>query len=335
MNRSRELLVGTVILGSLVVGVGGTLWLQGTNFGRPSIEVHVLVDNVAQLGQGNAVKYLGVQVGRVGGIEVLPGGAVARVVLLLSQEVEMPVDAAVVLGPESMFGDWQAEIVSRASLPRYPFYRVPEEYQDGPVRVLGGYALPELSKLTASMDQISANLANLTDHLEIAFNETTARNLADAIENFGVVSQDLRTLVEQQSVIAGNLTASADSALEEIEEASRVARRSFERVEALLNDAQVDSIVSNVRDASVSFQAIAGELQGSSNNIARMLQTADSAFARIDRVTRSVEAGEGSLGRLITDTTLAVRTEDVLARIEVLLADLRENPARYIRLSIF
>lgn len=335
MKEHRELLAGAVILAAVVVGIGGTLWLQGARFGRGAVEVHVLVDNVAQLAEGNQVKYLGVQVGRVWGIEVVPGGAVARVVLMLTQDVQLPNDAAVVLGPESMFGDWQAEIVSRSAFPRYPFYNVPARAGPDGVRVLGGYALPELSRLTASMDQISVNLANLTDHLEIAFNETTAQNLADAIENFGVVSQDLRALVAQQSGIATSLTASADSALQEIEEASRVARRSFQRVEALLNDAQVDSIVANVRDASGSFEAIAAEMQGSSNNVARMLETADSAFARIDRLTASVEAGRGSLGRLISDTTLAVRTEEVLAQLEVLLADLRENPSRYIRLSIF
>ena len=334
MNRTRELVAGAVIIASLVVGVGGTLWLQGRNFGRAAIPVYVLLDNVGQLTRGGAVKYLGVSVGRVDEIEVISGGGAVQVVLMLSQDVELPEDAAVVLGPESIFGDWQAEIVSRATLPRYPFYPVPEPLR-GDTTVLGGYALPELSRLTASMDQISENLTNLTDHLEIAFNETTARNLATAIENFGVVSEDLRALVEQQSEIAGSLTASADSAMQEIEEASRVARRSFERVETLLNNAQVDSIVTNVRDASVSFEAIAAELQGSSNSIARMLETADSAFSRVDRLTRSVEAGQGTLGRLITDTAFAVRTEEVLAQLEALLEDLRENPGRYIRLSIF
>lgn len=335
MTRSREFMVGLVIILALAVGVVGTIWLRGSGFGRGRVPVYVLVDNVAQLAEGNVVTYLGVPVGRVEVIEVLPEGPAVRVTLLLSQDLRLPEDAAVVLGPESLFGDWKAEIVSRTTVPSFPFYQVPMNLRDGPVRVLGGYALPELSRLAASMDQVSANLANLTGHFEIAFNETTAQNLAEAIENFGIVSRDLRTLVQQQSEIAGNLTASADSALLEIEEASRVARRSFERIEALLNDAQVDSIVANVREASGSFEAIATELQGSSNNVARMLRSADSAFTRIDHLTEQVMAGQGTLGRLVTDTTLAIRTEEVLAQLEALLTDLRENPARYIRLSIF
>ena len=91
----------------------------------------------------------------------------------------------VVLGPESLFGGWQAEIVSRASFPRYPFFELPERGPAQP-RLLAGYALPELSRLTASAEQISQNLADLTDRLELAFNQETTDNLANAIANIAI-----------------------------------------------------------------------------------------------------------------------------------------------------
>ena len=40
-------------------------------------------------------------------------------------------------------------------------------------------------------------------------------------------------------------------------------------------------------------------------------------------------------GRLLADSTFAVRAEDVLRQMDLLLEDLRENPRRYVRLSIF
>ena len=43
MSPRREILVGTVIIVAVLIAVFGTLWLQGTNFGRPSIEVQVLL----------------------------------------------------------------------------------------------------------------------------------------------------------------------------------------------------------------------------------------------------------------------------------------------------
>jgi hypothetical protein len=52
-------------------------------------------------------------------------------------------------------------------------------------------------------------------------------------------------------------------------------------------------------------------------------------------MTAQIEAGEGALGRLMGDTLLIARTQDVLGQLAELLGDLRENPQRYVRLSIF
>lgn len=335
MSRGREVLVGLVIIAAVSVGVVGTLWLAGMNWGRAAVPLQVLLTDVAQLAPGNVVKFRGVQVGRVSTIEVEPDGQAVRVTLELDTELALPPDAAVLLAPESFFGDWQAEIVSGGRFPGFAFHPVPAGTTRDGVPVLGGYALPDISRLTASAEQISSNLADLTDRLEIAFNDSTAANLARAIENFGVVSEDLRALVSQQSEIARSITVSADSALAEIEASSRVARRSFERIDALLADAQVDSILGNVTSASGDIGKIAGDLAESSDELAATLARADSAFARIDRLTAQVAAGQGALGRLVVDSTLAVRAEDVLDQLGLLLQDLRENPRRYVRLTIF
>ena len=330
MTGGRELMVGLVIIFSGLTAVVGTLWLKGTNFGQPQTAVDVLLRGVGQLNQGNAVKYLGVRIGRVEGITV--DGVAVRVSMLLDQDMVMPPDPAVVLGPESLFGDWQAEIVSKVEFPRFPFYEVPVGET---ANVLGGYALPELSRLSASADLISENLADLTDRLGLAFNDSTAASLASAIANLDTISLEIRELVVQQSAMAGSLTASADTALSEIEEASIVARRSFERIESILTDAQIDTIVENVRVASIGIQDIATNLAESTGGIQATIQRADSTFARLDRITASIESGQGSLGRLLVDSTFAIRAENVLAQIDLLLQDLRENPRKYVRLSIF
>jgi phospholipid/cholesterol/gamma-HCH transport system substrate-binding protein len=323
VSRRRELLVGTVIIVAAVVAVFGTLWLQGTNWGRPSIEVDVLLTDVAQLAEGNAVKYRGVSIGKVYSITVEQDGQSVRLRLLLNSDVVLPDDPVVVVAPESLFGSWQAEIVSQERFPSYAFYDVSGAAAEGDVPVLGGYALPELSRLSASAEQISDNLAVLSERFEVAFNDETAASLAHAIDNLETISNEIR------------VTSNADSALAEIEEARRAARRSFERIDNVLTDAQIDSIVTNVRVATQSFEEIAGNLTEPSADLSGTLARADSAFARLDRLAARVESGEGALGRLMTDSTLAVRAEDVLAQLDLLLQDLRENPRRYVRLSIF
>lgn len=52
-------------------------------------------------------------------------------------------------------------------------------------------------------------------------------------------------------------------------------------------------------------------------------------------VSSSSESGDGTLGRLLQDTSTAVELESTLAELSELIEDIRENPNRYVRLSIF
>ena len=333
MTRGREFLVGAVIIVAVVIGVGGTLWLQGRTFG-PIVTVDVLTETVGQLGEGNAVQFRGVRIGYVRTIAVLPDGSGVRVTLVLESDVSLPADPAVIFATESVFGGWQAEIVSRSTFPSFPFY--PTEGRQGDVTpVLGGYALPEISRLTRSAEQISSSIERLTQRLELAFSEETAASVASAIDNIEALTVELREFATSQAEVASSITANADSALAEIELAAGAARRTFEQVEGVVGEAQLDSILANTRLATAGIRDLATELSDPTSGLGSTLERADSAFARLDRIGAQIEAGQGSLGRLFVDSTLAIRAESALEEIDLLLEDLRENPRRYIRLSIF
>jgi phospholipid/cholesterol/gamma-HCH transport system substrate-binding protein len=333
MTRGREFMVGAVIITAVAVGVLGTLWLQGRTFG-PIVPVDVLTETVGQLAEGNAVQYRGVRIGQVSTISVLPDGSGVRIALVLDSDVALPRDPAVILGAESLFGGWQAEIVSRSGYPTFPFYEIPPGTVSE-VPVLGGYALPEISRLTRSAEQISTSIERLTSRLELAFNDETASSVASAIDNIDAMTRELRTFVTEQSAVANSITANADSALAEVEMAARAARRTFENVDEVVTAARLDSILTDVGVAVAGIRDIATELADPASGLGVTLERADSTFARLDRIAAQVESGQGSFGRLLADSTFAVRAEDVLEQIDLLLQDLRENPRRYVRLSIF
>jgi phospholipid/cholesterol/gamma-HCH transport system substrate-binding protein len=322
-----------VIIVSVAVAVIGTLWLQGTTFG-PVVNLDVLTESAGQLAEGNAVTYRGVRIGQVTTIAVLPDGSGVRVTLLMESDVALPRDPVAILAPESFFGNGQIEIVSRASYPRVPFFEVPNAAENG-APVIGGYALPELTRLTRTADEIATNIEELTNRLELAFNEETTNNFADAIENIQMITEAVRELVTQQGEAAATIVANADTTLAEIELAAGAARRSFESVERTIDDAELDSLFANMRTASSEIRRVAAALADTTSGLGPTLGRADSAFARLDRIAARVEAGDGSLGRLLGDSTLVVRAEEILAELELLLQDLQENPSRYVRLSIF
>jgi phospholipid/cholesterol/gamma-HCH transport system substrate-binding protein len=307
----------------------GTLWLQDASFGRGTQEVEALFLEVGQLMNGNSVKLRGVTIGQVQEITVEPDGAAVRVRMRIREDVFLPENRAVLLAPESMFGDWQAEIVNPSDYHRFTFY------EPGEPGVMGGYALPDFSRLTAAADQISENLSILTERVEEAFTEETARNLSQAIDNIQEVSERLRQLVEAQAGAVSDLASEFETSAVELGQAAHAARLTFERAEELLGAPTTDSLMLDARATLANLKVLSEELSIAAQGAQGMIVRADSTFARLDRMTARVAAGEGALGLLMRDTTLVTQAQGVLGELAALLKDLQENPQRYVRLSIF
>ena len=329
MRGNREALVGLVIVAALVLTAAGTLWLQGFTWGQDRQIVEAVFFEAGQIMPGNGVKFRGVEVGRVGAITVEPGGELVRVRLQIGRPVVLPTDPVIILSPESLFGDWEAEIQPRDVFP-YVEYPVPPDPS-----TLPGYALPDISQLTATADRISDNLAILSDRFGIAFSEETARNIASLIDNIENVTTGLSELVEQQAVSFAEVTDGVQTATDEIASAADQVRNTFEEVTTLIETSDVDATLDNLAVISSNMRVLSEELGGTNHQIRAMAGRIDSTFLRAQAVVATLESGDGTLGRLLQDTSMAAELESTLAELSALLEDIRENPNRYVRVSIF
>lgn len=334
MNRSREVVVGAVILIGVLVTVVGTLWLKGSNFGRSSVRVDVLVEEIGQLSEGNQVRFRGVPVGRVTEFEVEPGGEAVRILLNLTEAPDLPDDVAALVAPQSLFGEWQVELISRSAL-SFEYFDVPQSASRDGVPVLGGFTMPDITRLTAAANDISQNLSVLTDRVDRAFNEETADNIRLAIENIQEASENVANLIDQQAQTFANVSGEVERAASEIGAAASIGRQVLERADGLMASGQIDTIMNNVGSITSNLDSLSSNMATATTGLDVTMARAESAFARVDRLSARVEAGEGVLGQLMSDTVLVARASGVLTQLDLLLADLRANPKRYVRLSIF
>jgi phospholipid/cholesterol/gamma-HCH transport system substrate-binding protein len=329
VNERREAWVGLVIVASIVVTVMGTLWLQGFSWGQDQRDIEAAFYEVGLARPGNALKFRGVQVGRIRDINVDPAGEFVRVSFRINEGVQLPEDPVVILSPESMFGDWQAEINPRG---RYPYANYTQPTEPG---VLPGHALPDISQLTHMADRISENLAVLTERVGIAFSDETARNIASLIDNVEEVTDRLSELVSQQAVSFTEVTDGVQRATEGIAAAAEQARVTFAGVDEVVAGAELRSTLDDLAVISTNLRGLSGELQGTNADIRDMAVRVDSTFGQVQTILARAESGEGSLGRLIQDPTMAGELEAMVVELRTLLEDIRENPRRYVRLSIF
>ena len=329
MKRRNEVTVGLVIIAGIVLLVVGTLWLKSARLGAEERTVEARFREVGQLLEGNAVKVRGVPIGRVEQIELEPDGDAVRVRMRISSKVELPRDAVVILSPESMFGDWQAEIFSRTQFPRYA-YTEPRERD-----VLPGYALPDISRLTAVADRIAENLAVLTDRISIAFTDETAANIREMINNLQGVSEQLEEMVATQEATVEEVAGNLQTATQTMGEAAASVRRTFVRLEQAMDEGEIEAIVTNARQASMQLDSLTRSLLATSEELRHAVQSADSVFTPLKDVSRGLAQGEGTLGRLAQDTLLYAELVRTNQQVQMLLLDIQRNPRKYIQLRVF
>ena len=329
MKRRNEVVVGAVILLSIVLLIWGTIWMKGSGFGREETVVKARVPEAGQLLDGAAVKLRGVPIGRVEDIALEQNSGGVLITMNIATDVRLPEDPVVLLSPESMFGDWQAQIFPRSSFPQYPYAESPDP------NIMPGYSLPDISRLTAVADQIANNMANLSDRFEEAFTQETAQNVRDAIENIQKVSEQLTALISRQNENADEVATSLARTSEALGSAASTAGRAFAEFEAAVGQGRLSGIMTNVQSTSANADSLTRVLLGTVQDLRVAAASADTAFRAVGAIAQGVNRGEGTLGRLMRDTTMYFRVVETNAEVQALLRDIRTNPRRYINLTIF
>lgn len=354
MKLKNEVTVGVVVLLSIAVLVVGAFWLSGKPWGKEQHEVMAIFHEVGELREGNPVKFRGVQIGRVRDIELAPGGGGVVVTMRIDPEITMPAQPAVLLSPASLFGDWQAELLSLGEQPDLEFATTT---QPG---VLPGASLPDITELTAVGARIAEDLETLSERVDLAFTEETALKIRQTIENIQDISQQLTGFVEQQTRTYATMGDNMLAATQNVAEVTATVERVAGGVEQ-----EIPLIVANARQASQNLEELSIRIQAATEGLPAFMARADTtmqvvagvarnidgivtvlepqvsevgpllaearlAMATLQRASERLENGEGTLGRLMEDPALYEESQAAIATLRRLMADMQANPGKYI-----
>jgi phospholipid/cholesterol/gamma-HCH transport system substrate-binding protein len=111
------------------------------------------------------------------------------------------------------------------------------------------------------------------------------------------------------------------AAFSELRLASAALRRTAEEVEGARTGQVLHAAVTRVEESARALTGTANALERSASSLANVI--------------RKIDSGQGTLGRLINDSTLYVEFFGAAREIRTLAADVRARPRRYINLEIF
>lgn len=360
MKLKNEVMVGVVLVVGIIIAVVGALWLSGAPFGQEQAEIRAVFREVGELRKGNPVKFRGVQIGRVTDIRVDPSGQGVVVTMQVGPETSFPDDPGVVLAPASLFGDWQAEIVSRQDFTELQFT------QGNPPVVYSGATLPDITELTAVGSRIAEDLETLSERFELAFTEETALEIRQMVENAAVMVEQMTGFVDQQTQTYRDVSQNILVATEEVATTTARLGQVATNVEAAFNQGgRVDMILSNAQQASANLQQLSVQLASTVEGVPGMVARADTTvaalgelavsastlldtlepqvrelgpaisearvtLATLQRAAAGIEEGDGTLGRMLHDPALYEEMQATITTLRRLLADVQANPGRFI-----
>jgi phospholipid/cholesterol/gamma-HCH transport system substrate-binding protein len=335
VRRSNEFAVGLAVLAALALVIGGALWLSETDVNQKKVSYSARFRTVGGLGVGGPVTLRGVRVGRVEAIRLVENEWV-ETDFSIDRSVELPRKPAVISASASLFGEWTANIVPYEPLPVDPNLRnaLIESDQAGG-ESWPGATLPDIGQLTAQASRIAGDVGDITQRIGQAFDSTALKNLQQSVKDLATISTRLVRFANAQTDRMERVGENVETTSDAFSGVARTFKGAVARLDTATSDNQLADILNNSRSSSADIRQAAADLRSvmaaaraNETSLVHVVQAADSLMSRI-------QAGNGSLGMLATDSTLYRETTRTVIQFRELLADIQAHPKKYLKISVF
>ncbi|MGH7500736.1 MAG: MlaD family protein [Longimicrobiales bacterium] len=172
---------------------------------------------------------------------------------------------------------------------------------------LRGSAVPPITELAADISAQAMRILVRTDSL---LSPQTVENVQATVASLPGGANEL------------------EAAMNEFRLAAAALRRTVTGVEEARTGEAVVSAVNEVERSALA-------LTGAANAMERTLVTMEQSMGTFASVMGRIDRGEGTLGKLVNDSSLYVELDRMLREMSSLAADIRERPGRYINLRVF
>ncbi len=174
-----------------------------------------------------------------------------------------------------------------------------------------------VAPLKNKTEKLIGSLENIVGDLQNLFNSNTSKSigqsllhLENSLSNIAKLSGNLDKIISNESKSIEDIFANIDAITSNLKN----------------NNEHLSSIIQN-------FHQISDTLAQS--NIANTIHNTDQAMAHLSSILEKIDKGEGSMGLLLHDDSLYLELDKSANDLNELLEDIKKNPKRYVKLSIF
>lgn len=301
MKLTREIKTGILVISAILLFIWGYSFIKGKNIFSNYRTIYVQYDNIEGIVKSAPVTINGLAVGTVTNIAL--DNTTGKILVELQLKTDFPISKS------SRAAIYEPGFIVGKQIAIYPNFDDKSIVEDGDFlkgEVTAGLTASLKEKLVPLQEKFEKLLHNV-DQLVSGFN-----NILDAKGQ-----ADLKnSLSELNKTIAEFHKASAS-------------------VNTILDDnkSQIKGVVTNFNKVSSDFSKISDSL--SKANLGQTAKNLGKTLASLDKIMADLQAGKGSMGKLVTDEALYKNLEKTTKELELLLEDVRLHPTRYVNVSVF
>jgi len=303
MKWNNEAKIGIVVFAAIVVFIGGVIFLRGIDLRSKKYSLNVFYPNVNGLRVGDKVTVAGLAIGSVESMSLVDGKV--QVNLSLQTKVQLPRDSKAVLKSETIMGGKFVEITPGMS----------KTYLRDGDSLMGVYEA-DLSELTATLSPISANILGILSRVDSTFDEPTRKRIQEIVLNLGQATAHLEQVVK----VGGSRL---DLAIADYASVARTLSKFANTLDTIASGQRhnIDSTVMDLKSVASNLNRVSSELTRSGGSL--------------DTVLFNIKSGRGTMGKLVFDDRLYNDLDSLVVNLNSLAKDVRENPHRFVKVSIF
>jgi phospholipid/cholesterol/gamma-HCH transport system substrate-binding protein len=308
---TREIKLGILTVVTLFLVVWGLNYLKGRDIFSRQITFFAVYNDVSGLIQSNPVSLNGVNIGQVNKISFLPDNS-GRILVecIVDNVVPIPVNSTSMLSGASLTGNREIILIlGDASQIINSGDTLASRMQVSLQEEVSQLVLPIREKA----EELFAQVDSVMIIFQAIFNNESRTNITSSFRSIQQTLENLESTTEtidRESTRIATILANVESISQNLSN----------------NNENLSNIFQNISDVSDSLVAA---------NIRQTIAQADESIRNFNSVLDKINRGEGSAGLLVNDEQLYRNLENSANQLEQLLEDIRKNPGRYVRISVF
>lgn len=315
MKIKKEFIIGALVTISLALLYWGVNFLKGESvFSKERVFI-ALYDDVAGLEKANPITINGLQVGQVRDMYFTKDGSAAVVLeLVIRNNIDIPANSTAKIVSSDLLGSKAVEFTlgtsnelaqSGDTLMSELEMSIKEEVN----RQLRPLKL-KAEDLMSQIDTVLTMLQGLVSDDNTDNFSKSVKHIANSFENLESTTSTLDTLMSGQKNRLENILGNIESITYNLKQ----------------NEENINNIMANFSSISDSLAKI---------EFAKTMASVDKAMKDMAAISDKINRGEGSMGMLINNDTLYIELEKSSRELNLLLEDIRLNPKKYVRFSVF